>query len=68
MMQAADARQGDDLGLRAGSPCGLCARRAVLREREMTAILVIVADILAQQPAQVLFPQDEDMVEKIPSR
>lgn len=65
MVQAAHARQRDDLRLRVGPLIGSPSHRAILLQRKMTAILVIVANVVTKHAAEMALTQNDDVVQEI---
>jgi hypothetical protein len=62
VVEAADPRQRDDVA-RVRRFHGACDRR-IAAERHMGSVLVVVADMLADQAEQMPLPEHDDVVEQ----
>lgn len=67
MVNAADSRNGDDLGITAGpSPYGPGIWR-VLVQRQVASVFVVVGYEFRDQPAGMGLVEDDDVVEQLPA-
>jgi hypothetical protein len=64
-VEPADARQGDDRCREGGPALDGTAVRRVLADAEVRPVLLVVADRLLEQGAQVAFAEDDDVVEQL---
>ena len=65
MVESADARQRDDLAqLR---PFGRTPGRSITVERHVGPVVVVEADIVANEPLQVALAEDDDVIEQVAS-
>ena len=67
MMQTAEPRHRYDLVASYGIRSGFAAGRRSLRQREMRAVVMVVADVLFHQPFQMAFIEHDHMVEQVSS-
>ncbi len=65
MMQPAEARHGNYLRARRCVHCRFPACRSLLRQPKMSAVLVIIANVIAHEPFQMALVQDNDMIEQV---
>ena len=66
VMQSTQSRHRDDLAIGASSIFRLAAGRRSLRQREMSSILVVIADVFSHEVFQMALVDDDRMVEQIP--
>jgi len=62
-VKPADARQSDDLGVVRGSKSHRSAAWCI-GDRRVDALLVVVVDVFAEQPSEMVFVQDDHVVEE----
>ena len=65
MMQPADARQRDNLGFSVWPPVHRPLRGSRLPEPEVCSVVVVVSDVIAEEPTQMPLVEDDDVVEEL---
>ncbi|MGA2652723.1 MAG: hypothetical protein ABSF28_19475 [Terracidiphilus sp.] len=65
MMQAAWSRHGKDLAVTSGIRFSITLARRLLRQSEVSAVVVVVEDVLGHQALHVAFIQHDYMIEQI---
>lgn len=66
-MQAPESRQRYNLVAIRRHGCGDSTTGSVLPESEMSAVLVVITDILIQQPSQMLLIENDHVIQEIPA-
>src|SRR5437870_13701476 len=67
MMQSAEARHGHNFRSRHASWLYRSSLGRMFVQRVVDTVFVIVTDVIAKQPAQVIFIEDDDMVQQFPA-
>ena len=65
-MQAADSGEADDVGAN-GTVLDRTPERRVIAEAEMGPVLVVVVDEGVEQAAEMVFVEDDEVVEQLPT-
>jgi len=65
MVETADSRMADDLGIATRIRCGRSHRRRALAQREVRSVVMVVSDKLGEQSMQVPFVEDDYVLEQI---
>ena len=67
MVNTTNAGQSDHLGRGCRPGLNFARFRGVLFQGQVAAILVVVPDIVVQEPAQLCFVEDDHMVQQLPA-
>ena len=67
MMQSTESTEGVDFALSPTSVLCWSTGRRILRQSEVGSIFMVIANILGQQPLEVLLIQDDHVVEQVSS-
>jgi len=67
MMQATEPGTGDHGRSRRSLACHWSPSRGVLIERIVNPVVVMIVHVIANEPAQMLFVQSDNMVENLPA-
>ena len=66
MVETADSRMADDLGVAVWLRGGRSHRRCALAQPEMRPVLVVIREKLGEESLQVPLVEDDHVVEQIP--
>src|SRR5208337_3637601 len=67
MVQTAEPWHRYDPATNAELPCGVPTGRCFLRQRKVSPVLMVIADVLKHKPFQVAFIENDHIVEQIPA-